>query len=292
MDWMKYRKIYFAVSGLIIAIGAFSLLKFGFKLGLDFVGGAIAEYRISSDVDLKELEEKVKQKGINLQSISKTSTGRYIFRLPPVPTEKKDEISRALAEIDPDIEELRFEIVGASFGPELIKKTIYALSVAAVAILIWVAIQFKSIKFGASAVMAMFHDSLVLVGSFALFGKLFGAEIDFLFVTAMLTTLSFSVHDTIVVFDRLREKRRRTGEHASLIGLANDAVTETMVRSLNNSFTIIFMLFALILLGGATVRWFAVALLIGTVSGTYSSPFVAVPLLVTWEEIVKRIRRK
>ncbi|MBI2103458.1 protein translocase subunit SecF [Candidatus Woesebacteria bacterium] len=288
---MRYKKIYFAISGIVIAIGLFSLLRFGFRLGLDFVGGAIAEYKISKEVNLTDLEGKIKEKGIEVQSVSQTNSGSYLFRLPPVPTEKKDEIAAVLKEIDPDSQELRFEIVGASFGPELIKKTIYALSIAAGVILIWVAIQFKSLKFGASAVLAMLHDSLVLIGVFALLGKLFGAEIDFLFVTAMLTTLSFSVHDTIVVYDRIREKQKKEGRD-DLYNIANSAVSETMVRSLNNSFTIIFMLVALTLLGGVTIRWFAIALLIGTVSGTYSSPFVAVPLLVTWDEFVKKIRKE
>jgi preprotein translocase subunit SecF len=127
----------------------------------------------------------------------------------------------------------------------------------------------------------------VLIGSFSILGHFFGAEVDFLFVTALLTILSFSVHDTIVVFDRIREMRKTDSRGIS--ELADTAVSETMVRSINNSFTIIFMLLALILLGGETIRWFAVALLIGTFIGTYSSPFVAVSLLVTWDEISKKM---
>jgi preprotein translocase subunit SecF len=127
------------------------------------------------------------------------------------------------------------------------------------------------------------------LGIYSILGHFYGAEIDFLFVTAMLTVLSFSVHDTIVVYDRLREQKKKVG--GDLIDLANRALSQTMVRSLNNSFTIIFMLVALILLGGETVKWFSVALLIGTISGTYSSPFVAVPILVTWDEIQKRIKK-
>jgi len=127
------------------------------------------------------------------------------------------------------------------------------------------------------------------IGSFAIWGHFFKAEIDFLFVTALLTTLSFSVHDTIVVYDRIRESQKRYG--GEIEDLANKALSETMVRSLNNSFTIMFMLIALVLMGGTTTVWFATALLIGTVLGTYSSPFVAVPLLVTWSKIEKRIKK-
>lgn len=118
----------------------------------------------------------------------------------------------------------------------------------------------------------------------------FGAELDFLFVTAALTILSFSVHDTIVVFDRIRELRRKNS--GDIKEIANVALSETMVRSLNNSFTIIFMLIALILMGGSSTKWFAVALMVGTISGTYSSPFVAVPLLVSWDELQTKIRNR
>ncbi len=185
--------------------------------------------------------------------------------------------------------ELKFETVGPSIGPELIKKTIYALLIGTVLILFWVAKQFKSIKFGISATLATIHDSLILIGGFSLLGHFFGVQVDFLFVTAVLTILSFSVHDTIVVYDRIREKQKKEG--GTLKDIANSALTETMVRSLNNSFTIIFMLLALVLMGGDTIKWFAVALLIGTISGTYSSPFVAVPILVTWEELEKRFKK-
>jgi preprotein translocase subunit SecF len=173
-------------------------------------------------------------------------------------------------------------------GPELIKKTAYAIVISAGAMLLWIAYQFKSFKFGISAILAMFHDSFILIGSFAILGHFMSAEVDFLFVTALLTTLSFSVHDTIVVFDRIREIKKKHG--GEMVDVANKALTETMVRSLNNSFTIAFMLMALLLLGGTTVKWFAAALLIGTILGTYSSPFVATPLLISWDGISERIK--
>lgn len=261
MSWMKYRFVYFLISGIFLIIGTFSLLRWGLNLGVDFTGGVVAEYKLEN---------------------GETKSVRY-----PVKTEV--EIEQIRNEIKSQgASELRFETVGPSIGPELVKKTFYALGIASVLILFWVAIQFKSIKFGVSAILAMLHDSLILLGSFSLMGHLFGVEIDFLFVTAVLTILSFSVHDTIVVYDRIREKQRKEG--GEIKDIADRAITETMVRSLNNSFTIIFMLASLVLLGGETIKWFAVALLIGTVSGTYSSPFVAVPILVTWDEILKRIK--
>ena len=127
----------------------------------------------------------------------------------------------------------------------------------------------------------MLHDTIILIGSFSIFGKFFGVEIDTLFVTAVLTTLSFSVHYTIVVFDRIRESLKQS-PNSRPVDVVNKAVTQTLSRSINNSMTIIFMLTALSLLGGVSIKWFSVALLIGTITGTYSSTFVAVPLLLVF----------
>ncbi len=264
--WMKYKFIYFAISAIFLSIGIFSLAKWGLKLGIDFTGGIVTEYQ------LQDGEIKIEKYGIKSdEEINKI----------------RDDIKSLGAK------ELRFEVVGPSIGPELIRKTMYALAISAGLILIWVAIQFKSLKFGISATLATLHDSLILLGGFSLLGHFANVEIDFLFVTAVLTILSFSVHDTIVVYDRIREKQRKYDPTlgTDITKIANSALTETMVRSINNSFTIIFMLLSLVLLGGDSVRWFAVALLIGTISGTYSSPFVAVPILVTWEELEKRFKK-
>lgn len=290
MNWMKYRLVYLLISSVVIAAGVFGLLKWGLNIGIDFKGGSILEYGFEKEVSEERLSELLKSADLPSVSIQKITERTYLIKTQSIDSARKDVITAFLSKnLEMGVEELRFENVGPSIGPDLIKKTFYAMGIAAVLILLWIAIQFKSFKFGVSAVLAMFHDSLVLIGSFALLGHFFGAEVDFLFVTAALTILSFSVHDTIVVYDRIRESQKKYG--GSLTELANKATTETMVRSLNNSFTIIFMLLALILLGGATIKWFAVALLIGTISGTYSSPFVAVPILVTWDELQRKVKK-
>ena len=165
-----------------------------------------------------------------------------------------------------------------------------AIILAAGFILGYVAWRFKDPKFGICAILAMFHDSLILLGSFSLLGHFFKIEVDTLFVTAVLTILSFSVHDTVVVYDRIREFQR-VFPQVSFEDLVNKAVTETLSRSVNNSLTIIFMLVALLLLGGETIRWFVAALLIGTIAGTYSSTFTAVPLLVIWAQMARRRKK-
>ncbi len=293
INWLKYKKIYFTVSIIMITISVYALLTWGLKLGVDFKGGSIIEYKIANQFSTEDVVRGIEEKGIEVTSVQQTGEDTYLFRLPSIGTEDKIVIEGTLLNVtgaveEEDVDELRFETVGPSVGPELIKKTIYAILVAAGVMLLWIAYQFKSFKFGVSAILAMFHDSFILIGSFAILGHFMSAEVDFLFVTALLTTLSFSVHDTIVVFDRIREINKTQG--GEMVNVANRALTETMVRSLNNSLTIAFMLIALLLLGGTTVKWFAGALLIGTILGTYSSPFVATPLLISWDKVVKTIK--
>jgi preprotein translocase subunit SecF len=290
MNWLKYKRVYFAVSGLMIAAGVFALVSRGVNLGVEFTGGSVIEYEINGEFSTEEATRKLQEEQIEVNSIQTTAQDTYLFRFPPLNEDEKERVASVSAEFSQgDIKQLRFESVGPSVGPELVKKTVYATAIAAGGILLWVAYQFKSFKFGASAILAMLHDSFILIGSFSILGHFLQAEVDFLFITALLTTLSFSVHDTIVVFDRIREIADKEG--GDLREVANRALTETMVRSLNNSFTIAFMLVALLLLGGTTIKWFAAALLIGTLLGTYSSPFVAVPLLVSWDGVVGKIKK-
>jgi preprotein translocase subunit SecF len=172
--------------------------------------------------------------------------------------------------------------VGAIISSQLIQQTILLILVGSFGILAWIGIRFKSIKFGATALAALLHDVIVVVGTFAILGTLFGVQIDALFVTAMLTVIGFSVHDTIVVFDRIREnKARHAGEPFDLI--VNHSILQTFGRSINTSFTVVITLLALLLFGGGAIHYFVLALLIGIISGTYSSIFNASPLLVVWQ---------
>jgi len=289
MNWMRFKWLYFLISVLIIIPGFYSLIRWGLRPSIDFSGGTLLEYKISEELEKNKLEEVVKKiSEIELYSLQQTSQNTYLFRFAPLDKTKAEEIKNTIEkDFNTSIEEVRFETIGPILGKELLRKTVVGILLAAGFILLYVAWRFKDKKFGICAILAMFHDSLVLLGTFSLLGHFLGVEVDTLFVTAVLTILSFSVHDTVVVYDRIRESQKNFPS-ASLEALANKAITETMIRSLNNSLTIIFMLLALVLLGGETIRWFAVALLIGTISGTYSSPFTAVPLLVVWDKIEKK----
>lgn len=288
MNWMRFKWLYFLLSALVLLPGLYSLIRWGLRLGIDFTGGTLLEYKFSQPVVKSQIEEVLKKTGVEIYSIQETSANSYLLRLAPVDNQKAEEIKNQLnQEIKLTPEEVRFETVGPTLGKELVRKTIVAIILASGFILFYIARQFKDKKFGICAILAMFHDTFVLLGSFSLLGHFFGVEVDTLFVTAMLTILSFSVHDTVVVYDRIRESQKHF-PNLPFEQLVNKAVTETLVRSLNNSLTIIFMLVALVLLGGETIRWFVVALLIGTISGTYSSTFTAAPLLVVWENFKRR----
>lgn len=289
INWMKYRALYFSISAVVILSGIFSMLKWGINFGVEFKGGTLIEYKVSTETPQSVVETIVGQQGLQLVSYQQTDSGSFILKLGEVTPSQREMLKVKLSEAGGNAEELRFESVGPVVGQELIKKTVYGLVIAAVSILLWVALQFKSIKFGVSAVLAMIHDSLVTIGIYSIIAHFYGAEIDLLFVTAVLTILSFSVHDTIVLYDRIRELKK--GSLQSINDLANTAISETMVRSLNNSFVVLIMMAALLLMGGVTIKWFIATLLVGTITGAYSSPFVAVPILVTWDELQKKYKK-
>jgi preprotein translocase subunit SecF len=288
MNFIKYKWLYFLISALVLIPGIYSLFRWGLKPSIDFTGGSLLEYETEKEIEIEPIKKVLQEKQVGFESVQKSTEGTFLIRGERIDREKAGEIKKGLGEkLGSQLTEIRFETVGPTLGKELLKKTLVAIFLASVAILGYVAWQFKDKKFGVCAILAMFHDSLLLLGSFSFLGHFVGVEVDTLFVTAILTILSFSVHDTVVVFDRIRESQKLFPK-TPLEQLANKAVTETLARSLNNSFTIIFMLVALLLMGGVTIRWFIVALLIGTIAGTYSSTFTAVPLVVIWEKIKER----
>jgi len=287
---MKHKWLFFLISALVIIPGLFSLIKWRLQPSIDFTGGTILELEFTQAVGdrLSAISETLNELKIDYSSIQTSGEKRILIKAKPITREDVSSIIGTLAEkVGEKPAELRFDTVGPTLGKELIKKTLVAILLGACFILLYVWKQFKQPMYGVCAVLAMFHDSLVLLGVFSLLGHFSGVEIDTLFVTAVLTILSFSVHDTVVVYDRIRESRKKF-PGVTFVDLADKAVTETLPRSINNSMTIILMLLALYLLGGSTMKWFVFALLVGTVSGTYSSTFTAAPLLVVWEQFKMR----
>jgi len=278
MNIMKFRPLFLFISSLLILASIFSIIFWGFRLSVDFSGGSSWQVSLPSRPSPETLKTIFSKNNLELLTIS-TNQDKYILKFSHISAEQKEALSIELKNLDSNFSELQFETLGATLGKELLKKTIWAIILSSLSLLLFIGSRFKDISFGASAVIAMLHDALILLGSFSILGHFFGAEIDALFVTAILTTLSSSVHDTIVTFDRIRELKSLSF-HLDWVELANKAVSEVIVRSINNSMTIILMLLALVILGGASTRWFAIALLIGVVSGTYSSVGVAIPLML------------
>ncbi|MFA5136225.1 MAG: protein translocase subunit SecF [Patescibacteria group bacterium] len=288
MRFLKFSWLYALISIVVISAGLYTAVRYGFTYSIDFVGGTDIEYQIDKKISSGDIKAVFVEQGMPPSTL-RLENNILSVRLKPINEKQEISLRRELeAKFQTPVKSLRFETVGPVIGKETIRKTFIASLLAILGILIYMSIAFKDIFFAVAAIAAMVHDFFVVVGVYSLFSHFFGAEIDTMFVTAVLTTMSFSVHDTIVIFDKIREYfgYDMSGD---IEYYANKAITETMVRSINNSMTIIFMLLALTLMGGSSIRFFVAALLVGTITGTYSSPFIATPILV-WLE--KRKSRK
>lgn len=288
MHFLRYSKWFFLLSLLVILPGVYSLIRYGLRPSVDFTGGSLLEVRLPEGSELTQAAiEPLLPADFQLATLQQSGISQYQLKGSELSNDARQSLLLSLEEKFTSLEVLRSETIGPTLSAELLRKTLNAVILAATLITCYVWYRFRDLKYGVCATLAMFHDTLVLLGSFSLLGHFFGVEADVLFVTSLLTTLSFSVHDTIVVYDRIRELRKKYVRH-SYREILDAAVTETLARSINNSVTIILMLLSLSLLGGATIRWFSIALLIGAVTGTYSSPFTAVPLLGLWDNWQRR----
>ncbi len=286
INFLKLRFLYLLISVVVIGVGAASVLMYGFRYSIDFAGGTSLEYKIDKPITTQQLNGVLNKDKIEAVDVEVTNNVVKL-RTKAIDEKKESQFRKDLQnDLKIKVDVLRSETVGPVLGKETMNKTITAAIIAIIAILIYMSFSFKGFNYALSAILALLHDILVVVGTYSLLSYFFKAEVDTLFVTALLTTMSFSVHDTIVVFDKIREYKKNEGR-GNVEEHANRALTETLVRSINNSMTIVFMLLALLLLGGSTIRFFIAALLIGTITGTYSSPFVATPILV-WLEKRKR----
>lgn len=294
-DLMKYKFWYLAFSGLVIIPGLIALGVFGLKTSIDFTGGSVLKFsRQEKTWDKNSVEQIFKEKSVEIASINIEDAGKSIsIRTKPIDANKNEEIKVAVVS-SASIQQTSFETVGPSIGAETVKKSLVAFVIACAGIVLYIAYAFRnvpqpfsSLRFGVSAILAMIHDALVVLGVFSIFGHFKGVEIDPMFITALLTIIGFSVHDTIVVFDRVRENLGRF-KGKSIEWIANYSILETMRRSIATSATVAITLTALFVFGGASIKWFVLALLIGVISGTYSSIFNATPILVIWENFLAR----
>ncbi len=286
---MKHKKLYFAISLAILIPGIYSLVRYGLKPSIDFTGGTLLEIQTAKSLSSEEIINLGKAQNIEISSVQPSGENAYILRAKSIDKDQNTKFQTQVASVSGGVKELQYESVGPVVGKELTQKAILAVVIASLAIIAYIAWSFRHVpkpytswKFGVSAVLALIHDAVVVLGVFSILGHLRGVEVDSLFVTAVLTVIGFSVHDTIVVFDRVRENLPKMPKE-SFSDVVDFSLAETLVRSLNTSLTVVLTLVALLLFGGESVRWFVAALLVGIISGTYSSIFNAAPLLVLWE---------
>ena len=296
LDLVGRRNWFFGASLLIIAPGIFFMLTRGFLLGIDFQGGTEFFLKFTQQPTQAAVESAVAAEGVN-GTVQRTGTGSFIIRTPPLdPVHQRqlqDNLAGRLGPIDSTASQVNE--VGGVVAAETVFNALKAVVFASLAILFYLAFRFRNVpggwrsgfQFGGSALLALLHDVAVLTGIFSILGKGLGlriGEIDSLFLTAVLTVVGFSVHDTIVVFDRIRENMV-VAQRLTFEQVANLSVMQTAARSIITSFTVVLVLVALLFFGGETLRGFVLALLIGIVSGTYSSIFNATPLLVVWRRL-------
>ena len=291
---VERRYLYFTLSTLVIVPGLiamiFSLIQFGtpLKLSIDFTGGALWELRFERPVQPGEVRQVFVNRGYGDTTVQTTGDGSTaLIRSKELGNEAKGQLQADLRDAVGTLEELRYEEVGPTIGGEVTRAASIAVLAASAIILAFIWWAFRkvpnSFRYGICAIAAMVHDVLVASGLFALAGLIIGWEVDALFLTALLTVIGFSVQDTIVVFDRIRENiHKRRGEDYETI--VNRSLLETLHRSLATQLNAIFVLIAILFFGGATIKQFVTVLLVGLLSGTYSSIFNAVPLLVVWEK--------
>jgi len=288
LNIVKRRYLYFAISLLVILPGLIAYLLWGLPLAIDFTGGSLLEVQFNSanPPGTADIMALYAGEGLDEPRVQSSSGGVMIIRSKFLDNDARARLLAAMQERFGDITVLRFDSVGPTVGKEVTTRAAGAVAMAALAIMAYITFAFRGVphafRYGVSAILAMLHDVAVVVGLSAIFGKFLGWEVDSLFLTALLTVIGFSVHDSIVVFDRIRENstiyRRLPYET-----LVNHSIVQTLDRSVNTQLTVMFTLLALALFGGETTRHFVVTLLVGVFSGTYSSIFNAAPILVVWE---------
>ena len=298
MNIIGRKNWYFGLSLLVLIPGIIAIFLWGLNLSIDFTGGSRLTLVFKDNVTKNNVElvdKTLKAQRIKVASIEKSN--KLIFvRTSPIDQGQNSKFINTLSKEFKDVKQQEFETVGPTIGKETTFNALKAVLISSILIILYITWSFRqvpkpasSFRFGVCAIIALIHDVLVVVGAFAILGHFFGVEIDSLFVTAILTVIGFSVHDTIVVFDRIRENLRKIGG-SNFSQTVNDSIIQTIGRSLNTSLTVVLVLIALLLFGGESIRWFVVALLIGIISGTYSSIFNASPLLVLWQELSLRRR--
>ncbi len=290
---IQKRKYAYWVSGILTVLSVLAIMVWGLRLSIDFKGGTLMEVRFSDSKvpPVQDIQTSLEALGLRSLSIQPTGSTGMIIRYLASDEVLNEKVLAGIQTFDDKTELVRVDFIGASVSSQIKQDAIKALITAIIAIALYIAWAFRKVSYpvsswyyGIMANVALFHDLLVTVGIFAILGHFFGVEVGSSFIAALLTILGFSVHDTIVVYDRVRENLMRSRAKEDFETVVNRSLNETIARSFNTSFTVIVVLFAIAVYGGESIRYFALALLIGIAAGTYSSIYVASALLVTGYE--------
>ncbi len=302
IDIIKYKHIPFIFSAVLFLTSVVLLITIGLKPGIDFTGGTLMELDFSeSRPDLAQMQEVLDAQELGTVLVQPVDSTGYIIKMAYLNEDQHQQVLNAIRtnfqQGEERILEKRLETVGPSISNELTERATKTGVVVVLAIVIYVAYAFRKVtqpisswKFGVTAIIALLHDVLITMGVFVLLGKYAGVEVDIPFIVALLTILGYSVNDTIVVFDRIREKLLLRGGQG-FADTINKSIHETIPRSINTSGTTVLVLLALFLFGGESIRYFALALIIGIGFGTYSSIFLASPLLLVWHTLDEKFRK-
>ena len=290
---VTYRKFFYGLSALLLLASIAAVIVWGFNLGIDFKGGSIIEVEYSQARPAQaDLLAKLTPLDFK-ESIRSTGEKGYIIRMRTVDQNEKVSLDTALKSFG-EYNEVRFDSIGPVLGSEALRKSLVSIILVILAIVLFIAYAFRQVsepvsswKYGLIAIAALVHDVIIPTGVFVVLGHFLGYEIDTLFITALLVVLGFSVHDTIVVFDRVRENLKYATAKKPFDQIVGESISQTFTRSINTSLTTLLALIVLYFVGGASTHHFSLALIIGIVAGTYSSIFIGSPLLVTmwkWQE--------
>jgi preprotein translocase subunit SecF len=290
---IKYRRLWLIISGTMVVISIIALAIWGLRFGLDFTGGSLLEVKFaSSQPTVTEIQTALQSANIHSLVVQPTNSGSVILRFQETSQEAHLAVVsdlQKMVQAKNGLDEIRFEAIGSSIGDELRSKAFWLMFLVLIIIILYVSVAFQKVskpvsswKYGLIAIIALFHDLIITSGIFAILGHFAGVEVNTTFVVALLTVLGYSVHDTIVVFDRTRENLPKS--HGTFADTVNHSLNQTFIRSVNTVLTVLLSLFAVLFFGGSSIQEFVLALIVGVFCGAYSSLFVASPLLVYFEE--------
>ncbi|MES2216596.1 MAG: protein translocase subunit SecF [Patescibacteria group bacterium] len=289
---VKHRKIFYTFSLLLVAACIVSLFVWGVKPGIDFTGGTLVEVSYPGGRPDQDAIAAQLSAIDSAASIRPAGEDGYIVRMKAIDQTEKAQVMEALSlKGSTQLVEKTFDSIGPVLGVEALRKSMVSIVLVILAIVLFITFAFRKVsepvsswKYGLTAIIALIHDVVIPIGAFSVLGHFLGYEVDTLFVTALLVVLGFSVHDTIVVFDRVRENLKHGTGKKSFEHVVGESIGQTFTRSINTSLTTLLALIVLYFVGGDTTRHFSLALIIGIAAGTYSSVFVGSPLLVTIQQ--------